>query len=405
MRLGTSLRTCPAADTAARCRLLAWPLGIARLTDISALDTLGLPVFVSLRPEGRTARLHAGKGLSADEAETGALMEAFECAVAERASVRGPYTRLSLGALAARLPAGLSLADFAPRLGAALDAYRPTLAVRCDDLMSRHHPLLPAELVMVPAPDEGELPPLFGWSSNGLASGNTLQEATLHALLEVLERDTVAMSAVRGRAAPVDLCTLPEAFAARATRWQSLGVQLFVRQLDGDFGLPCFEATLYAPGQPAAELARGWGLHFDRQVALARAVSEAAQSRLCRIHSGQADAAPFYGSRIGADSAAATQARERFRASLEREPAAGVDFGTLPHIEHRSIRAALRDLLARLRERGLHHAFRHRMRDDAAAAAGLHVVKVVVPRCETILGEGRRAGPRLLAEAVARTLP
>ena len=45
------------------------------------------------------------------------------------------------------------------------------------------------------------------------------------------------------------------------------------------------------------------------------------------------------------------------------------------------------------------------MRDDAAAAAGLHVVKVVVPRCETLFGDGRRAGPRLLAEAVARTLP
>lgn len=382
------------------------PLGIAQLTDISALDTLGLPVFVSLRPEGRAARLHAGKGLSADDAETGALMEAFECAVAERASARGPYTRLRLGELAARLPTGLSLADFAPQLGASLDAYRPTLAVRCEDLMSRQCPLLPAELVMVPAPDEGELAPLFGWSSNGLASGNTLQEATLHALLEVLERDTVAMSAVRGAATTVDPRTLPGSFIARVACWRSLGVQLFVRQLEGDFGLPCLEATLYAPGQPGAELARGWGLHFDRQVALARAVSEAAQSRLCQIHGGQADTAPWYGSRLAGGTAAALQARERFHADLRRGAVAGgIDFKALPHVQHRSIGAALRDLLARLRCRGLNHAFRHRMRDEQAAAAGLHVVKVIVPRCETILGDGRRAGPRLLAEAVARALP
>lgn len=403
MRLGTSLRARTAGDTAARCRRLAERLGIARVSDISALDTLGLPVFISLRPKGRSARLHAGKGLSATDAETGALMEAFECAVAERAAARGPTMRLRLGDLAARLPDGLALADFAPLLGAVLDDERPTPAVRCDDLMSRRRLLLPAELVMVPAPDEGERPPLFGWSTNGLASGNTLQEATLHALLEVLERDTAAMSAVRDSAMPVDLHTLPAAFIERIARWQALGVQLFVRRLEGDFGLPCFDATLYEPGQPRAELARGWGIHFDREVALARAVSEAAQSRLCLIHSGDADAAPFYGTRIRIDGAEAAQARQSFRAELGREAATpGLDFRALPHVAHTGIRAALRDLLARLRARGFDHVFRYRMHADEAAQAGLHVVKVIVPRCETPLGERRRAGPRLRAEALTR---
>lgn len=405
MRLGTSLRTRTAGDTIARCRTLAQPLGIAQVTDITALDVLGLPVFVSARPDGRTSRIHAGKGLCAADAEAGAWMEAFECAVAERDSATAAYAPLRLGELAARLPGGLSLADFAPRLGVPLDAHRTLQALRCEDLMSLQRPLLPAELVALPAPpDESGQPALFGWSSNGLASGNTLEEATLHALMEVLERDTLAMSTVRGTEVVVDPLTLPQALAAHAARWQRQGITLFVRQLPGDFDLPCFEATLYQPGHARCELARGWGLHFDREVALARAVCEAAQSRLCQIHSQQEDVAPLYGTRIRVDSAVAVQARARFRSGLaQTAQSAGVDFRALPDVQHASIAAALGDLLARLRARGFAQAFRYHMGSDVAAEAGLHAVKVIVPRCETLLGDRRRAGPRLMGAAAERS--
>ncbi len=404
MRLGTSLRTRSAGDTIARCRALAQPLGIAEVTDITALDVLGLPVFVSMRPDGRTSRIHAGKGLLPHDAAAGAWMEAFECAAAERDSAAAAYASLRLGELAARLPAGLSLADFAPRLGVPLDAHRALQALRCEDLLSLQRPLLPAELVALPPPpDDAGQPALFGWSSNGLASGNSLEEATLHALLEVLERDTLAMSTVRGTEVAVDPLTLPEPIAAHAARWQCQGVTLFVRQLPGDFDLPCFEATLYQPGHARCELARGWGLHFDREVALSRAVCEAAQSRLCQIHSAQPASAPFYGTRIRVDSAEAAQARARFRSSLPQGgQRAGVDFRALPDVQHTGIGAALNDLLARLRSRGFEQVFRYRFVADDLADADLHAVKVIVPRCETLMGERRRAGPRLMAAAAGR---
>lgn len=402
--LDTSLRTRPAADTTTRCRRRAQAAGIVQVLDITALDTLGLPVFVSVRPDARTERLHAGKGVLPDDAEAGAWMEAYECAVAERASAEADYTSIRLGDLASRLPDGLSLADFAPRLGVPLDAQRTTHALRCEDLMGTHHPLLPAELVALPPPEEADgLPPLFGWSSNGLASGNTLEEATLHALLEVLERDTLAMSTVRGTERVVDPCTLPAAFAQRAARWQLQGVRLFVRQLPGDHGLACFEATLFEPDHPRAELARGWGLHVSREVALARAVCEAAQSRLCQIHSAQPAFAPLYGQRIRVDSAEAAQARAKFRAGVAAlEAGARVDFRSVPHVEQATIGRALADLLARLRGLGFHHVFRHRFQAAGLADDELHVVKVIVPRCETLLGDRRRAGPRLLAAATER---
>ncbi len=401
MRSGASLRARSTAQTAAQAQRQARRLGVSRVIDITALDKLGMPVCVSLRPGGEVARLHAGKGETAADARLGAQLEAVECAVAEQAGARGPYAQLPLAELAARLPDGLSLSDFAPCVDAVLRPDRPTLAVRCHDLMSRRRPLLPAELVMVPSPDEG-LPPLFGWSSNGLACGSTLQEASLHALLEVLERDTITMSAVRRSAAFVETRSLPEPFLGRAARWQQLGVQLHVRHLPGDFDLPCFEATLYEPGGRQAELARGWGIHFDRDAALARAVGEAAQVRLCSIHSGQAGMAGLYGNRLRGDSAASARAREQFLADLAAV-APGIEFRASPHKEQRSIDSALKDLLGRLRRHGFRHAFRYRMRrDDGAALPGVHVVKMIVPRCETVLGASRRVGPRLLREVAAR---
>ena len=43
-------------------------LGISRVTDITRLDRLGLPVFASIRPRGLSLRVHAGKGFTAVDA-------------------------------------------------------------------------------------------------------------------------------------------------------------------------------------------------------------------------------------------------------------------------------------------------------------------------------------------------
>jgi ribosomal protein S12 methylthiotransferase accessory factor len=38
-------------------------LGISRVTDITAMDRLGLPVFASIRPRGLALCVNAGKGM------------------------------------------------------------------------------------------------------------------------------------------------------------------------------------------------------------------------------------------------------------------------------------------------------------------------------------------------------
>jgi len=61
---------------------------------------------------------------------------------------------------------------------------------------------IPAELIYYPAPDVGQS--LFGSSTNGLASGNSVLEASIQALLELIERDIWSFELVRSSSRLVD---------------------------------------------------------------------------------------------------------------------------------------------------------------------------------------------------------
>jgi ribosomal protein S12 methylthiotransferase accessory factor len=399
LELGSSLRSCPAAATLARARRLMPALGISRVSDITRMDRLGLPVFASIRPLGRALCVHAGKGVRAEEAEVGALMEALEFASAEATRSAWQPQRMSVGEWAAQLGGGLRLVDFAPLYGQRVEAGQPITTVACETLRGTAGGVtLPAELVFVPWAGDGA-EPLFGWSSNGLASGNTVEEATAHALLEVMERDTLAMNRAADNSVAIDITTLPEPFATLAAAWRTQGVELAVRWLPGAFGLPCFAAWLHEAHSEDVNIAGGSGLHLHAHIALARAVCEAAQSRLSLIHGGRDDITAFYAKyrqqpreqRRDTESQLLGRifGRER-RIAYDQVPAGPAPAAGLPALQAQ--------LLALLGERGFVDVFRHRFDVDLD---GLAVVKLIVPRCENTEHGVRRVGPRLLAKALA----
>ena len=398
VRLSTSLRSRPATETADIAVRLMPMLGISDVTDVTPLDRLGLPVFFSNRPGGLTRRVHSGKGASLADAYVGALMEAVEFATAESASAVGADTWLPARMLVEQLPDGLDLADFAPRLGREARSDYCMPAVRCEDVAAGTQTLLPAELVLVPCPAHAGSP-FFGWSTNGLASGNSLDEATLHALLEVLERDTIAMNLPRDESCLIDNADIPEPFKTLADDWQRLGIELIVRFVPNEFGLPCFEAGIHDGTSPDLKLARGRGLHLDRSVALSRAVCEAAQVRLTAMHGGRYDLPPVEPEQAGDGPNKSTRLLARLKDATRR-----IDFEEVPQEICLSVRSALKQTLARLAESGMTRVFRRRMHFGSGRGGllGLHVVKVIVPRCESAVGSQVRMGPRLAARILAR---
>lgn len=389
----------PPAQTVALATRLMAPLGIARVTDITRLDHLGLPVCVSVRPRGATLRVHAGKGLQVLDARAGALMEAVEFAAADPARSRWQCERLSVARFLAQFGGRHRLVDFAPRLGVAVHARQRLDAVACETLGGGARVLMPAELVFLPYEAAGPAP-VFGWTSNGLASGNSLDEATLHALLEVLERDAMAMNRAHDASRLVLQATWPEPWRTRAAQWAQRGVHLAVRQLPNVLGLPAFEALLHEPDSTDVNLAHGAGLHLQPQVALARAVCEAAQSRLVGIHGGREDVTGFFAKYA----APAPARRRRAEATLARRwfsARRSIDFACVPGwtLPRGGLPAVLAELLAQLAAAGFPAVYRHRFAIDLG---GLHVVKLIVPGCELADHETPRFGPRLFARLTQR---
>ena len=277
------------ADTLERATLAARRAGVTRLADITKLDHVGIPAFNSIRPGAAQGAITVtgGKGVTAEAAQVSALLEAVERFCGERNGRVGPvYTY-----------------EQARRLGRALDPRRLILDVRATYTLADElewwpaRELISGEEVLVPAlavlfPHEGG-PFLFNPSTNGLASGNSLPEATLHALLEVMERDIVALGEATLEGPQLDLASIDDPTCARLVRqFQEAGLSLWIWAYRNAAGLPTFGVLIDDVERRDPMLINGGnGCHLDPTVALSRALTEAALSRATGISGAREDMA------------------------------------------------------------------------------------------------------------------
>jgi ribosomal protein S12 methylthiotransferase accessory factor len=280
-----SMRSLAPEETLLHARQWAATAGISEVRDITDLDVLDVPVFVSVRPQAHGESFTFGKGLRQVDAEVGAYMEALEFFFAEPGS-----GSVSTHWGSARDIAGGdrvdAILDFAPLLQREVDLDSPLLLASVRDLESGDECAIPAELIYYPAPDCGQS--LFGSSTNGLASGNSLLEATIQALLELIERDIWSFECVRCASSLVETASLPDEVREIVDRAERNGLHLKVRTIPNDYGLPFFAVFVFDLNNPSRKTFNGgWACDLDRDRALLRAVTEAAQSRVAFIHGGR----------------------------------------------------------------------------------------------------------------------
>lgn len=265
-------------ETWARVSPLLPVMGITRVAELTGLDVVGIPVFQAVRPNGRTLSVSQGKGVTAGLARVSAVMESIEMWHAEEATpvVEGPVAEMAPG-----LP--YSVFDLARPARSVLSAATRLRWVVGRPVGGGDSVWLPHACVRMDTTDPaGWSPPLLSSDSNGLASGNTLQEALLHGLYEVLERDARARVEETGRAGlEVDLGTVTGTSAALLDRFTAAEVLVRVNDFTPTAGMPCYEAVIWSADLPVRFA--GQGCHRDPDVALCRALTEAAQSRLTMI--------------------------------------------------------------------------------------------------------------------------
>ena len=284
-------------------------MGITRVANVTGLDDIGIPVVMVCRPNARTLAVYQGKGLTLDAARLSGVMEAAEVFHAEEVElefVRGTPLQMSSHAATVDIR---TLPLRSPASFATIER-QPTITwVEGDDLLSGERRWIPYECVSL-----GRVRPertVFANSSAGLGSGNSHNEALSHAICEVVERHSLSiwdgLPDVIRFATRVDLTTIKdEACESLLERCRDAGVAVGVWNMTCETGIPafsCYIAQRTPSYSRAVGPAAGYGCHPSREVALARAITEAAQSRLTRIAGARDDMSdsaftPLRGSRF-----------------------------------------------------------------------------------------------------------
>jgi ribosomal protein S12 methylthiotransferase accessory factor len=395
-RLSSSLRTERLEVTLSRARAVARQLGISRVTEITRLDCVGVPVFASIRPNAQPGSLcvNAGKGISPAEAKVGAYMEAVEYAFAE---YRRSSLKVSL-ATARDIYEGRTrrdaILDFCPVMGVTIELDGPIACVEAVDIRTNEKFLVPAELVFLPFPEEAGGNSYFGSNSNGLCSGNSVLEATVHGLAEVIERDICSFQSIKDQSVLVNSESLPAPIRKIQSTLCSVGMKLYVRHQENIFQMPYFMAVVAeSKSDDPIYVSVGYGCHPSRRIALTRAVCEALQSRLSFIHGGRDDLVDRYERFDGWPRQARTTYAQRLMTEVSRN-------GSLIQFRHihdyskvaTDLESALEVLLAALSRNGFRHALRVIYTPEDFP---LQVVRIQVPGLECFNEATRRIGLRL----------
>ncbi len=280
-RLGTH-RTSKPRETLARLEPLLTQMGITRVANVTGLDRIGIPVYNACRPLSLSISVSQGKGSEALAAKVSAIMESVESFHAENIAL--PVMAGSPRQLQRRYH--LADTENIARAGSqTLTADTSIHWIEGTNLFDQRPCWVPLEPVTTdyryPSPPGNGY---FAANTNGLASGNTLSEATCHAIYEVVERDAEAIWSQRPDRIQAKTGFDPDSVDDPNCRWllekfaaADCGVRIW--DLTSDVGLPCFTCLVMGNEHDWADPETGTGCHASKTVALARALSEAAQVR------------------------------------------------------------------------------------------------------------------------------
>jgi ribosomal protein S12 methylthiotransferase accessory factor len=281
-------------DTLARIEPHLSTIGVTRCADVTDLDRIGIPVFCAIRPQGKMIQVTNGKGLSHVDARVSALMEALEIfhvenmpdAALRKGSLQSMYAEDRVPVHPELLPHYRQETYFAPEF--LIDW------IIAEELVTAQQVWLPASSVFF-----FSSPKLYDASSNGLASGNDLTEATLHALYELIERDAISRLCAGGRirldpqrCECVDLDTMVEGPVKNViSTLVKADITPKLIWIKSSTSVHSFWAVLLdrAPLAHCSIVNVGYGTHLCPGVAATRAITEAAQSRLTYIHGARED--------------------------------------------------------------------------------------------------------------------
>jgi ribosomal protein S12 methylthiotransferase accessory factor YcaO len=322
-------------DTLAEIIPVCIKIGVTRISDITFMDRLYIPNYSAILPGTEDSIwVYSGKGVTKSHAKASALMEAIERysslpSTYPRTFIQGSYLQLSKLYNKVLHPAEVvesvkeeyngkdTIMDFLPGF----------------DLLTNEKVLVPAEIALYSySPKHPAIRAFSHFHTNGLASGNVLEEAICHALCEVIERDAVSIADLCASSIPytilekiidslkkgksgypltripaedkfvddssifpdIDISEITEEFEPikhLVKRFTDAGIPLLIKDItQKDIGIPTFVASsIEWITHDYGYFAKGYGTHPDSRIALIRAITEVSQTRAANIQGARDD--------------------------------------------------------------------------------------------------------------------
>lgn len=279
----------------ARALPLMSAMGITRIADVTGLDTIGIPVVMVCRPNSRSVSVSQGKGSTLAAAKASGLMESIEGFHAEHIVL--PIRFASFNDLAPVCTI-VDPASLAPLQRSRFHLNYPVEWIEGEDLISGQKSWLPFEMVHT----NYTLPGLRGGgcfpsSSNGLASGNSLPEATVHGICELIERDALTLwhhaEDASVDSTSIDRNTIKDSICLQTlARLDDARLDTHIWDITTDTGIPSYLSVVMSSTDREQHIGVGSGTHLNKEVALLRALHEAVQVRTTYIVGARDDITP-----------------------------------------------------------------------------------------------------------------
>jgi len=265
--------------------------GITRVANISGLDDLGVFVTNCIRPNAKHLSVSQGKGLSLVQAEISGIMEAIEGYHIENpkaSELYGAYTELKAHySLVA--PEVFSRTLFHKNL-----SQEPLAWARAYNYETQASCYVPHILTCIDTTQIRKEYTLFNVSSNGLAAGNSFDEALSHALLEVIEREALfhwqTLASEEKNKRQIAIPSIDDSNATLIENLLQRGIAVKVWDITSEIGIPAFHCVVI-DNNPIRNLRlfTGTCAHLSKTMALSKAITEALQGRLAFISGSRDD--------------------------------------------------------------------------------------------------------------------
>ena len=367
--------------------------GITRIADISDLDRIGLPIYTAIRPtaEDGAVSIYGGKGITKEHAKASAMMEGFERYSAEK-QIDDEVIVASINEISDFGehidPVSLNLPKELEKKGIDDISIEWTVS---KDIISGDSFYVPTNAVYHPYLHDNNVQSLFKSNTNGLASGNILEEAILHGMLEVIERDAWSIFELTHKNyAQIDLESIEsETVNDIISKFESEGIKIKLMDFTADIKIPTIAASADdTVTKDAGLLTLGMGTHLDPEVAILRALTEVAQSRATQINGAREDT-------VRADFAreAGYERMKRINKYYFRDEDEKID---LKDIENKSTSSITKDIEIVKDELMANDIGKILYVDLTRPELDVSVVRVIIPEMEVYALDPSRAGYRFL---------